>query len=449
MYRAPPTERPYVCPQCLGVAWGPVAGGPATCARCRTTTTLPDRSFVLAARGALPMPSNDPERLARLRVQDGRPRTTPPTLAAVLGGDSVLPGREAEALTIWNHLRLRAAQGDVAASEDLSILTLMLGQLENETPGPELVAALPESALDAVVLPRHRQEQLGRLVRLAVARGDRARAVGLLGGMSPDAAELDADSEYRVSYALVAVMDRDGARVLALVGPRKDVVPIADSHDDMASVLRAHAYELVGDAATAGTTLRELSGPTVLAAMQSRFPALSLCARTAAAYVAASNEAAATRAASHAGFFGLLVGGIFAFMGLICVIAGVGASATHEAGFTGDNLVGTLIMGTVGGVLFLVGLVMVVTAIRAGRRARRVRLHGVSLSARIVGASPSGAEVNDVPVMRFTLQVAGPSGPYAATIERLAVPHEVAGLLGRQVRVRADPRQLTDVVLED
>ena len=51
--------------------------------------------------------------------------------------------------------------------------------------------------------------------------------------------------------------------------------------------------------------------------------------------------------------------------------------------------------------------------------------------------------------MAFALQVSGPSGPYAATVKRLAPPHEVAGLIGRDGRVRADPNRLTDIVLED
>ena len=41
---------------------------------------------------------------------------------------------------------------------------------------PQLCEALSESACDAAVLPRQKQEQLGRLVRAAWARGDRARA---------------------------------------------------------------------------------------------------------------------------------------------------------------------------------------------------------------------------------------------------------------------------------
>src|SRR5262249_2965625 len=157
-----------------------------------------------------PLPPNDPERLALLRTQDGRPRLPSPALQSVLGGMGIQPGREREAFTVWQSLRGRAAAGDVAASEDLSTLTLMLSQVPSVQSQPLLMRALCESVLDASVLPRHRQEQLGRLCRMAVVRGDRAEAEMMLAAMVPGSPEIDLDSEYRVSAAAVAATDRDG-----------------------------------------------------------------------------------------------------------------------------------------------------------------------------------------------------------------------------------------------
>lgn len=100
--------------------------------------------------------------------------------------------------------------------------------------------------------------------------------------------------------------------------------------------------------------------------------------------------------------------------------------------------------------LFLVlGVVIVMRARAKGKRAGWLRLHGLSLTARVVGASRTGTEINDVPVMRFQLQVAGPQGPYPATFDKLTPEHQVAMVIGREVRVRANPQQLSEVILEE
>lgn len=444
MYRTNPHERLYICPQCASPERAPLQGGPVVCARCRTPYTLPDRSAVLAAPPPQ-RPSNDPARLAHLRVQDGRPRIPPPTLIAVLGGNDIQPGRESEAIAIWQSLRARAQHGDVAASEDLTLLTLMIAQCDAMKAQAELTEALSESALDAAVLPRHRQEQLGRLCRVAVARGERARAGGLLGLMVPAATELETDSEFRVSTAFVAAMDRDGARILDALGPQKDAVPIADSMDELASVIRAHGYELMGNAAAASQILRELPNTRTLAAVQERYPSLGLCAQSSHAFVQATSQAAAQHAAASAGGVSLLIGGILALIGLIELAVGVGIAVFADA----DGLVAGAINGLVGLVMIVIGVVLVLRGRAKGRRAGWLRLHGLSLGARIVNATMTGTRINDVPIFRFMLHVAGPQGPYQAAFDKLVPEHQVAMLLGRDVRVRANPTQLTEVILEE
>ena len=71
------------------------------------------------------------------------------------------------------------------------------------------------------------------------------------------------------------------------------------------------------------------------------------------------------------------------------------------------------------------------------------------MQARIVNAELTGTRINNVPVLRFVLQVAGPRGPYAASFTKLVPEHQVAMLMGREVRVRANPAKLDEVVLED
>jgi hypothetical protein len=444
-YRDSAADRLYVCPGCNTAQHGPYAGGPVHCAQCRAPYTLPDRSALFARPSDVPLPNDAPVRIAQLRAQDGRPRVPSASLAAVLGGPNVQPGHEQEALLVWQNLRARAAQGDVAASEDLAFLMLLLAQLPVVQQQTELVTAFRESTYDAAVLPRHKQEQLGALVRGAVARGDRAAAQRYLSWMAPSAPELEADSEFRVSSAIVATMDRDATKVLALLGPQKDAIPIADSMDPMASVFRANGHEMLGNVAAAQQVLRELPGPDVLDLVRKRFERMPICPQSAPAYVASANDAAARRAASSAGRVGRLIGGILALVGL--VEGGVGiAVAVGVSDFTNPAI---FVNGGLGIVLFCIGVTIFLMARRKGKHAAWLRVSGLSLTARIMDAQMTGTRINNVPVFRFVLQVAGPQGPYAASFTKLVPSHQVATLVGSPVRVRANPSKLDDVILEE
>jgi hypothetical protein len=344
---------------------------------------------------------------------------------------------------IWQSLRARAQQGDIAASEDLINVTLLLTQVAMVQQQPQLTQALSESTYDAAVLPRHKIEQLGRLARLAANAGDRAGAQRYLSLMMPNAPELDADSEYRVSSAVVATMDRDPNRVLALLGPQKDALPIVDSMDPMASVFRANAYETLGNPAMASQILRELPDPRMLDMMRARFPQLNLCAQSGAAYASAAAQQGAQRAAASAGGIGVLIGGILMLTGVLACVPGIIIAAT-----TGDAL-GGIAPGGIGVVLLGVGAAVFVGARKKGKRAAWLRVNGVPLQATIVNASMTGTRINEIPVYEFALQVAGPHGPYPASFRKLAPEHQVAMLMGQTVRVRADPQNLREVILEE
>lgn len=415
------------------------------CSTCSATSVVPDRSSLLAvpADGPTPIPDNSPQRLAQLRTQDGRPRLPSPTLQSVLGGSGIQPGRDREAFTIWQNLRTRAAEGDVAASEDLSTLTLMLSQVPTVMSQPLLMRALCESTLDASVLPRHRQEQLGRLCRMAMVRGDRQAAEVMLRAMVPGAAEIDLDTEYRISAAVVAASDRDGQRMLALLGGRKDEVPIVDSSDPLASVLRAHAYELTGDLASAGQALRELPDPRMLDQIRANYSRLQLCAQTADGYLTGSRQEAGRRAQAGASGLGYMIGGILFLVGFVQIIVWLALS-----GGSGGLALGG-INGIIGIGLIAVAIFVIFRARTRGQQAAWLRTNGLSLTARITGAQRTGTEVNDVPYYRFALQVQGPQGPYEASFRKLVPDFQVALLLGKEVRVRADPNNLQKVMLEE
>lgn len=445
-YRAPAADtRLYLCPGCSTPQPAPPQGGQVVCAQCRAPFVLPDRgaAFVGDAPGPLRVPRNDPERLQALRVQDGRPRTTSPALQSVLGGPGVQPGREQEALAIWQSLRARSTQGDVAASEDLATLTLLLVSPAH-VPEP-LLEALSESTVDAAALPRHKVEQLGRLARRAVAAGNRAKAARLLSMMPVDPPDIDSDSEYRLSCAVLATLDGDAQRVLALLGPRKDAVPLVDTMDPLASVFRANAFERLGDGAQAAQVLTELPAPEVLDAVRARFPALPLCAQTGARFKETAAQQGAQRASSSAGRVGTMVGGVLLAVGVVEVVVAVSVGAA-TGGVTNPAV---LVNGLVGVGLAIAGAKVALGARAAGQRAAWLRVNGIPLRARIVGLEPTGTRINNVPMVRFRLQVAGPRGPYEASFKRLVQPFEAGQLIGQEVRVRANPQKLDELVLEE
>jgi hypothetical protein len=449
-YRDGAADRFYVCPGCSTPQRGPAQGGQVTCPQCGAPYTLSDRSAMLGNEGYARMVPDDPARIAQLRLQDGRARAASPSLAAVLGGSGILPGREQEGLMIWQSLRARAAQGDVAASEDLATLTLLLVQLPFVDHQPQMERALRESTYDAALLPRHRQEQLGALARLAVTQGDRARAHRYLSWMIPNAPELEADSEFRVSSAAVATMDGDANRVLALLGPQKDALPVVDWMDPLASVFRANAYELLGNVEAAKMVLRELPAPGILDRVRAAYGALPLCVQSAAAYVALYNEGAAQRAASSVeGFVGNVIGGSLLMTGLL--LAGITIAVGFAVGDMTDPrvLITVLITSACGLVMLAIGATILIRVRAQGKHAAWLRVSGLPLTARIVGAQRTGTTINDVPLYDLAVQVAGPHGPYPASIRKLVQEQQVAMLLGQEVRVRANPAKLDEVALEE
>ncbi len=155
---------------------------------------------------------------------------------------------------------------------------------------------------------------------------------------------------------------------------------------------------------------------------------------------------AARRAAASARRVGFLFGAAFGIIGLLLLAVGVATCVASGEGLVDSGGVVSLALG---GAVLAAGVVVSLRARARGERAAWLRTSGLSLTARVVDAQRTGTSVNEVPVYRFVLQVAGPRGPYRATFDRLAPEHEVAKVMGQEVRVRAHPDRLDEVILED
>lgn len=431
-FRTADTDRLYLCPGCSAPERGPVSGGAVTCSRCATAHALPDRSALPMNRGVI-APANR-ARIEHLREQAGQKHEVPPTLQAVLGGMHVLPGREQEALAVWQSLRARSEQGDVAASEDLTSLTIMLQELPAMQSDPDICEALSESAHDAAVLPRHKQEHLGSLVRRAVGQGDRERAQRYLAMMNLGPPDLESDSELRVSAAALATFDGDAARVLSLLGEAKDELPIALSLGALASVLRANAHDMAGHLDKAVQSLRELPHPWLLGLVSARFPALRLCVRSAQPYRDLTTREGAKRAASR------VRGSAGAFLAFMALVVGVPWIAGGE---------GSSVVVVVAGVLLAIAVAMIVRARLKGRHAAWLRTHGLALTARVTGGQVTNSVLGDVPLLQLKLKVNAPTGAYDATCDKLVPAPHVVQMIGQVVGVRVNPNKPEEVIFED
>ena len=429
-------------PALLRTQHGPLGGGKVACSHCSARHVLPDRSGQRQLLSALPELHDDQASIENLRAQVGRSRQVSPALQAVLGGTTVQRGREQEVLAIWQSLRARSLQNDVTASEDLVTLTLLLLAMRWPAEQQDMPEALLESTFDAAVLPRHKQEMLGYLVRAAAGRGERTPALLHLGSIEQQPTELEMDSELRVSAAAVATLDRNGRSVLSLLGANRDEIPIAEDLDVMARVLRANAHEMLGDDDTAMRILRALPEGQTLGQISANMPALKLCTKSGAAFmrdaVASASRSVADKRSGcimWAGLLGLLVldVGIAIRTGFLVFRVG----ARHSRLSRPDDATGPIVVAVA---LLVVAALLVLLSVIRRWQAAWLRKNGLPLAARIVGV-----DQNDW----LCLEVGGPDGPYEAKWNVWVPRSQATMLIDAEVRVRADPRDLRRIVVED
>lgn len=197
----------------------------------------------------------------------------------------------------------------------------------------------------------------------------------------------------------------------------------------LASVLRANAYEVLGDVAVAAQILRELPYLGVLESVTMQLPALKLCARSGPAYAAAATlEAAKPAAADTETTLGVVMGIFLGLFGLPTFFASRGAP-----------LVIRLIVPAIFGIL---GFAIAGRSYTKGKSAAWLRTNGIPLTARILSVRLSRDSY------RFTVEVAGPQGPYTATFDALVPSGEATHLIGTQIRVRAKPSNLRKLISE-
>lgn len=444
--------RILLCEQCGAPLEVGLGGGQVQCRYCGAAHAAVGRDerpvVVAAAKAQIP----EHERIARLRAQDGRPLLPPASLLSLMPGGDLPSWKVNEAIAVWQQSRREArGTGNFEAAERLLFLTMALSNHFSEAGDFRRQRALFESALEAFTLPRHRQVMFGYLCRSAVRAGDLDAAQKWLAPCDPRSDDLQSDSAYRFSRAVLDTALGNFPAVLHTLGAMPNDVPIMDAMDPACSVLRANAHERMGNLPAAIEALRRsmsaenASGRQSMEKFRAVYGHLRLCEQSFGPalmqHAAVASKKAATRASAGIHLVFLPIAALTGLASLGCIIAAaLSLAGVLEEGVAGGCGVALFTLLPITLVFGGVGLAFR----KAAKRAAYLRAHGIQGRARVLAVVHTGVTVNGRPQMQMRLQVELPGrAPYEASSKMLgAVP------MGAQVAVRVDPRNPSDVLIE-
>lgn len=459
--------RVLFCENCGGPLETAVHGGAVACAYCKATNAVRPRLDRFQAVRAHELP--EAERLGRLRMQDGVALAPPPSIAALVAGNTIPDHKLTEAFDLYQATRREVkATHSPDASTRLYFLSLLVGQTLSHKGDFGRVRAVFETALDVVVLQRHQNCLRAMLARNAVREGDLASAEQWLSGCDPRSDDLPSDSDYRVSRALIDTARGAYPTVLATLGRTHEEVPIADALDGSAAVLRANAFERQGDLHTAVALLSARMGATNAFGRQAMeqfarlYPQLHLCAgslpQASAAYTRVASANASRAAGGSSGVVLLGVGVAVMASTLAAGIAFV-PLAGLQAGLSGNPLAGLAIGGSE---IFFCLVMGVSTALPVGimsmlgralwkrsREAAWLRQHGIPGQGQVRQIVHTGTRINNVPLVKIVVGYATPQGLREGSAQMLLSGHLAMQLApGATVPIRIHPNDPAKLVLE-
>jgi hypothetical protein len=428
-------ERWLACENCGAPIRMPVEGGTVACSKCQVELSAPPRPDTRLPRTP---PSDELGRIARLRPQDGKPLFPPAGYEGLVVNNEIPPYKLAEAHMVWGASRrwVQNTPGDLAVGDRLTWLTMIL---RNTIDDPLQKRAMVEGALEVLSLPRQRQQMLGFLTRGAALEGDLESSRQWLEMCDPASEDLQADSAYRISKGMLETARGDWFAVLQVLGQSEEQVPVDDSMDPVAVVLRANALERSGNVQAAQAELSKYMARGNASSIEYTIGAMprewSMCAQSIHIARADVRSAVGERAASSAG----------AGMGWIVMIAGGGVPAVLLTIFsvTGQfewpmlmMLLFPVIFGGMG-----------VRMILHGRRAKEIAQHGLHGRGKVLSVETTGTKINGTPLMQINVQVAVEGHPpVVASVRRLM--RGGGELIGREVAVIWHPKYPSEVVLE-
>ncbi|MCO4745946.1 MAG: hypothetical protein KC912_14220 [Proteobacteria bacterium] len=275
--------RVLMCSQCGAPLDADVSGGMVTCGYCGVEHQIRPRE---PANSKAKSAVDEELRIQRLWAQEGRALPAPDQVARLLRRGQLTKASANTAIKLYNRTRAELeASSEHEASYLLTHVTLVLyNYFALVLKDPKRQRGLLESAVEAKLLPHHRQFILGILSRSAVMAGDLQAAKDWLADCDPHSMDLRADSAYRIGWALVATAEGNFTRVHELLGAGHKDVPISDGFPPMAAVLRANAWEKSGLVDMGRATLKDylaegsVYGLPALKTLVALYPDLALCA---------------------------------------------------------------------------------------------------------------------------------------------------------------------------
>lgn len=469
--------RVLICLNCGAPLEANIAGGSTTCRFCNTVNQLTRRNdqalFQPMAHARLP----EPERLRLLRAQDGRLLLPPESLKSLFPNGQLPSWKVPEAMAVWQAVRQELEQtgaADFGGAERLLFLTVILGNHFAAQNDALRQRAMFESALEAFSVPRHQQIMRGYLCRSAVRTGDLAAAEEWLAPCDPYSQDLEMDSAYRASRAFIDTAKGDYNAVLRVLGGQKDEVPILDALDPLCTVLRANAWERLGNLEAALAALH--AGMADRATMENVVkanPSLQLCEQSFATalrrYDVVAGHVAAKVHGEGIGQALFVIGLVVTIPALASMLIAVPLFFLFDIGsgtididrsiFSGmPSGFSDIFSGMLSGMLFMFGFSAALTGLpflcigyfmkKGAQRAGKIRTHGVLGTARVMSSAPTGLTGNSGPHMRYELLVTLSSSPPYTVF--LNTPGPNAKLVqGAEVRVRVDPQNPSEAVLEE
>lgn len=381
-------RRFVLCGNCGATVEVAVEGGRLACGYCSAPIVVRVRADAGQSQAGPPL--DEQARIARLASQDPGFRP-PPAIEHLFAGPRVAQVREAEARRIWRDLT--GSLGSVARFEpadQLFFLTMGLAELDLERGNATAQRAVIESALEVLSIHRHRQILTAQLSRSASRAGDLASAEQWLGACNPASHDLHADTAYRLARACIDTARGDFRAVVNVLetGSRG---PLSNAYEAECAVLRANAWERMGQKAIAVDVLTKLlheRGPIA------RERARHFIARHASWQLCRASEPEARRVAStlvpELPYDRNIVLKIVGSMALVCVLWMAGGAIGALASLLMD-----LGWGYIGfGMSFLTGCtlspllgwVTIRVAMRVRARNRHIR-HGIAHSAFVLASA--------------------------------------------------------------
>lgn len=466
--------RVLFCENCGGPLQTAVQGGAVACNYCKATNAVRPRLDRFEAARVQSL--SEPERIGRLRMQDGVPMTPPPSLASLVAGNGVPDYKLTEAFDVFQATRREVkATHSPDASERLYYLAVLVGQTLAVKGDFERVRALFETALDAVVLQRHQNCLRAMLARNAVREGDLASAERWLSGCDPRSDDLRSDSDYRVARGLIDTARADYQAVLATLGRQNDEIPIADGLDEVSTIVRANALERLGDMNGAVAVLKarmarsNAFGRQAMEQFVRVYPSLHLCAgslpQATQAHSTVAAQSASARAGGSAGMILIAVGvlsvvftvviALVTMIPMAAIPIGMGASGHPGGGIAAGLAIG----GTEIFVCFIIGVTTILPLgitgfigyrlIKGSREAAWLRQNGISAQGQVRTLNATGTRINRVPMMQIVVSYATPAGQREATTQMLLPLHlQVQLVPGATVPIRIHPQDPGKIVIE-